>query len=100
MIDPTSDPECRWMRTWVGRRTVLKGGLSLGVELGLAPALALGQEDRASIRPKEGDVLVREGDSNMKPLTPDDIPVGAVQTLAWAMDPTDNTVRSGSRLNR
>lgn len=36
----------------------------------------------------------------MKPLTAEDIRIGAIQTMAWAMDPTDNTVRSGSRLNR
>ena len=29
-----------------------------------------------------------------------DIPLGAAQTLAWAMDPADKTVRSGSRLNQ
>ena len=32
----------------------------------------------------------------MKRLTPDDIPFGAMQTMAWAMDPMDNTVRSRS----
>ena len=34
------------------------------------------------------------------PLTPGDMPLGAAQTLAWAMDPADGTVRSGSRLNQ
>jgi len=86
--------------TRIGRRAVLQGGISLGVGLGLAPTLALGQDDPASIRPQEGDLLVRVGDSSIKPLTPDDIPFGATQTMAWAMDQTDKTVRSGSRLNR
>jgi rieske iron-sulfur protein len=84
----------------VGRRAVLKSGVGLGVVLSLKPALARAQDDRASLRPREGDLLVKEGDSNHKPLTPDDIPVGAMQTMAWAMDATDRTVRSGSRLNR
>jgi rieske iron-sulfur protein len=86
----------------IGRRMVIKRGigLGLGVGLGLAPTLASGQEDPASIRPQEGDLLIKTGDSGLKPLTPDDIPLGAMQTMAWAMNPRDNTVRSGSRLNR
>jgi rieske iron-sulfur protein len=82
----------------VGRRTVLKSGVGLGVGLSLTPALTLAQADPASLRPREGDFLVKEG--GRQPLTPDDIPVGAAQTMAWAMDPADGTVRSGSRLNR
>ena len=44
-------------------------------------------------------MLVKAGDSTMTALAPEDIPAGAAQVMAWAMDPTDNTVRSGSRLN-
>jgi rieske iron-sulfur protein len=86
----------------IGRRMVIKRGirLSLGVGLGLAPTLGWGQEDPASIRPQEGDLLIKAGEPRLTPLTPDDIPLGAMQTMAWAMDPMDNTVRSGSRLNR
>ena len=82
------------------RRDVLKGGLGLGVGLSFVPSAALGQDDPTSLRPKEGDLLVREGDAARKPLTPDDLAIGATQTMAWAMDPNDRTVRSGSRLNR
>jgi rieske iron-sulfur protein len=82
----------------VGRRIVLKSGIGLGVGLSLTPTLTIAQDDPASLRPRAGDFLVKEDDR--KPLTPDDIPAGAAQTLAWAMDPTDRTVRSGSRLNR
>ena len=71
----------------------------MGVGLSLAPTLGPGQDNSASIRPKEGDLLVKVGDSGTKPLTPDDIPAGSMQMMAWAMDSTDNTVRSGSRLN-
>ena len=83
-----------------GRRTAIKGGVGLGVGLLLEPTLAVGQDDRASLRPQEGDLLVRVGDRGLKPLTSEEIPIGAMQTMAWSMDPTDNTVRSGSRLNR
>jgi len=71
----------------------------LGFQLSLAPRV-LGQESPVSIRPKEGDLLVKAGDASATPLTPDDVPVGGMQTMAWAMDPADKTLRSGSRLNR
>jgi rieske iron-sulfur protein len=82
----------------VGRRTVLTSGVGLGIGLSLTPALAFAQDDPASLRPREGDFLIKDGDR--KPLVPDDIPSGASQTMAWAIDPIDGTVRSGSRLNR
>ena len=82
-----------------GRRAVLKAGVGLGVTLGLAGALA-GQGSPASARPREGDWLVKVNDASATPLTPADIPLGARQTMAWALDPSDKTIRSGSRLNR
>jgi rieske iron-sulfur protein len=88
------------MQRVVGRRTILKAGIGLGLGSGLTPGLSGSQEDQASVRPKEGDLLIKSGDSNKTPLAPGDIPRGAMQTLAWAMDPTDRTVRSGSRLNQ
>jgi len=83
----------------IGRRQLLRDGLCLGVGLSLAPAVTLGQTDPAARRPQEGDWLVRSGDASDTPLTPDDIRLGDSQTLVWAMDPTDRTVRRGSRLN-
>ena len=83
----------------VGRRAILKAGIGLGIQLSLGLE-ALGQEDGASKRPKEGDLFVRVGDSTVTPLTPADIPLGGKQTMAWPMDPTDKTLRNGSRLNR
>jgi rieske iron-sulfur protein len=84
-----------------GRRAVLKGGIALGVGLAVEPPpLALGQSDPTSIRPKEGDLLVKVDDASLTPLSPDDILLNAKPMLAWAMDPADRTVRSGSRLNR
>jgi rieske iron-sulfur protein len=83
----------------VGRRAILRAGIGLGIQLSLGQESS-GQEEGASKRPKEGDLLVRVGDSTVTPLTPADIPVRGKQTMAWPMDPTDKTVRNGSRLNR
>ena len=83
-----------------GRRTVLKGALGLGLGLAAAPAVARIQDDAATIRPREGDLLVKVGDSTAKPLTSGDVSPGAQPTVAWPMDPATNTVRSGSRFNR
>jgi Rieske Fe-S protein len=74
------------------RRDVLKAAAALGIRFR--------QGDTASIRPKEGDLLVKSGDGSTTPLTAADIPLGARPTVAWAMDPADKTVRSGSRLNQ
>jgi Rieske Fe-S protein len=63
-------------------------------------SLGLGQTDPASARPKERDLLVRVGDAANTPLTPGDIPLAGGYVPAWAMDPADRTVRSGSRLNQ
>lgn len=72
----------------------------MGVGLGLKPELALCQDNPASSRPGEGDLLVKAGDAMKNPLGPGDIREGARPILAWAMDPADGTVRSGSRLNQ
>jgi rieske iron-sulfur protein len=86
----------------IGRRALLKGGVGLGAGLSVARGNAQGQDTPASARPKEGDWLVKADDTTGRPLTPDDIAdasLGGSPTTAWAMDPTDNTVRSGTRLN-
>jgi rieske iron-sulfur protein len=83
----------------IGRRPLLQAGIALGIELGLR-GKALAQEDAASQRPKEGDLFVKVGDSTATPLRPADLPLGAKQTMAWPMDPADNTLRNRSRLNR
>jgi Rieske Fe-S protein len=63
-------------------------------------SLALGQDDPASVRPKAGDRLIKVGDASQTPLTPTDVPLTGGYLAAWAMDPADKTVRSGSRLNQ
>jgi Rieske Fe-S protein len=69
----------------------------LAVGLASAPGLAMAQE-AATLRPRVGDYLVRQSDPS-KPLTVADIAMHAEQVFAWAVDPSDNTVRKGSRLN-
>lgn len=83
-----------------GRREVLKRAIGLGLGLTIAPGTSFGQEDPASSRPKQGDLLIRFGDAARTPLAPGDISFDKAPTMAWAMDPADGTVRSGSRLNR
>jgi rieske iron-sulfur protein len=83
----------------VGRRALLRAGIALGIELGLCGKV-LAQGDAASQRPKAGDLFVKVGDSTATPLRPADLPLGGKQTMVWSMDPADNTVRNGSRLNR
>ena len=85
------------MEQKVRRRDMLLGGLGIGL-VGAVQAHA--QDDPAAVRPKPGDLLVRDGDTDKKPLTPGDIAADAKPTIAWAMDPDTKTVRSGSRFNR
>jgi rieske iron-sulfur protein len=89
----------------IERRAVLLAGLGLGLGLSVearngGAERAAAQGEGASARPKEGDLLVKAGDSTNTPLTPADIAPGAGPTMAWAMDPGDRSVRSGSRLNQ
>ena len=82
------------------RRDVLKAGVAIGFGVRLAPAMAAAQDDRASAKPQEGDVLVKAGDAGRTPLGPDDVPRGAMQMMAWAMDPAERVVRDGTRFNQ
>jgi rieske iron-sulfur protein len=84
----------------IGRRDLLKTGISLAVGLHAPSRAAAKQDDRASIGPKEGDLLVRAQSPDGTPLKPDDIQPGARPTVAWPMNPGDGTVRSGSRFNQ
>jgi rieske iron-sulfur protein len=77
------------------RRELLTAGLFLG-----AASLLPAQDNPAATPPREGDLLVKAGDAGATPLAPADIRAGGKQTMAWAMDPGDKTVRSASRLNR
>jgi rieske iron-sulfur protein len=84
----------------IGRRQLLKGGIGAGIGLGLGPRSAESQDDQATMRPKPGDLLVRDGDETRTPLTPADIVADAKPTVAWAMEPDGKIVRSASRFNK
>jgi rieske iron-sulfur protein len=83
-----------------GRRTLVKGVIGWGAGLTVASVALHAQDDPSTSRPKEGDLLVRVGDTSLTPLTPNEIPASALQTMAWALDPAAKVVRDGSRLNR
>jgi Rieske Fe-S protein len=82
------------------RRDVLKAVLGLTAVLP-ATKLAAAVEEPAKARPQAGDRFVFfSGDKKGEPVTPEDLPVGGPQVMAWPMDPATSTVRSGSRLNQ
>jgi rieske iron-sulfur protein len=85
--------------SWTSRRAFLRTGLTIGVGYGVSSSSRAAQDDPASLRPRQGDRLVRL-DGPHTPLTPGDVPRGERQTMAWAMDPASGIVRSGSRLNQ
>jgi rieske iron-sulfur protein len=78
------------------RRSVLVLASIAGLEFvagQVAPAVA----QPADERPKRGDLLVAI-DGETRPLAPADVP--DTPLLAWPMDPKENVVRNGSRLNK
>jgi rieske iron-sulfur protein len=101
-IDPTASDRagapCPCAIKAAGRRALLVAGVGLGV--GLVANAAGAQSDPTRDRPQEGDLLIKAGDATPTPLTPDSIPLGAGQVMAWPMDPAGNVVRDGSRLNK
>jgi Rieske Fe-S protein len=88
--------EARWHVRRIRRRTAIE----LGLCLVLAPPVVCAQTDAKRERPREGDLLVAIGSTTPEPLKPDDVPPSGKLTMAWPLDPTDNTVRDGSRLNK
>ncbi len=91
-------PVCLVANGKTGRRTLLGAGIGLGA--GLAAGTVSAQSESSRARPREGDLLIRVDDAESTPLTPDSLPLGAGQVLAWPLDPSDNEVRNGSRLNK
>jgi nitrite reductase/ring-hydroxylating ferredoxin subunit len=85
------------------RRQALLGagaGLGVGVGLGVTVQPAEAQSDAARLRPQAGDLLVRADSTDLSPLMPESLVVGAGQLLAVPYDPVAKLVRDGSRLNR
>jgi Rieske Fe-S protein len=93
-----SGASCPCAIATAGRRTLLAAGVGLGVEF--AARMAGAQTDATRDRPKAGDLLVRVGSTDLTPLEPNSLPLGAGQVMAWPMDPDGNIVRDGSRLNK
>jgi Rieske Fe-S protein len=81
-----------------GRRGLLTAGI--GAAIGWTAGSARAQSEAANERPKAGDLLVREDSAQPIPLAPDSLPLGTGQVMAWPLDPADNVLRNGSRLNK
>jgi Rieske Fe-S protein len=47
-----------------------------------------------------GDLLVKNGDAMLTPLTVKDIALAATPVIAWPLSSADRVLRNGSRLNR
>ena len=92
------DASCPCAIATAGRRTLLAAGVGLGV--GLAARMAGAQADATRDRPKEAICWSRRAATELTPLGPDSLPLGAGQVMAWPMDPAGNVVRDGSRLNK
>ena len=88
--------EARWQVCRIRRRAAIE----LGLCLALAPRVVGAQTDAKRERPREGDLLVAIDSATSEPLKPDDVSPKGKLTMAWPLDPTDNTVRDGSRLNK
>jgi rieske iron-sulfur protein len=80
------------------RRDVLALASIAGLEAVAGSLIAPAFGEPADERPKRGDLLVPIDGAEVRPLAPADIT--ATPLLAWPMDPAQNIVRSGSRLNK
>jgi rieske iron-sulfur protein len=79
---------------------MLRAFAAASVSLAIRPPVRASQNDQASARLKEGDLLVRPNDSSRTPLTPLDLAAEAPPIAVWPMDPTDRVVRSAFRFNQ
>src|SRR5271163_4232763 len=80
------------------RRDVLALASIAGLELAAGGTVPCAFAQAADERPKHGDLLVAVDGTETRPLTPADVPMTPL--LAWPMDPKENVVRNGSRLNK
>jgi rieske iron-sulfur protein len=85
----------------LSRRGVLKSVLSISLGFQLMGRIAHTAEDPKRLRPQVGDIFIFPlGDHQGQVITPQDLPVGGPPVLAYPTDPTTQTLRNGSRLNR
>ena len=83
------------------RRDALKGAVAVGLVLACPGIVAAAMADEKTDRPRKGDRLVfAYGERAGQIITPDDLPLGGPQQLAFPMDPATNVVRDGSLLNQ
>jgi rieske iron-sulfur protein len=84
----------------VARRGFLKAALGLGLCLSFPDGAFARVDDPKTARPQEGDRFVFSfGDREGQIVTPEDLPLGGPQQLAYAMEPRAKIVRNGSTLN-
>src|SRR2546430_4529908 len=83
-----------------GRRAVLKAALGLGLCFSFFDGAFARGEDPKTAHPQEGDQFVfSSGDRDGQLVTPEYLPLGGPQRLAYPMDPRAKIVRNGSTLN-
>src|SRR2546428_3682620 len=83
-----------------GRRAVLKAALGLGLCFSFFDGAFARGEDPKTAHPQEGDQFVfSSGDRDGQLVTPEYLPLGGPQQLAYPMDPRAKIVRNGSTLN-
>lgn len=96
----TTCDQCLAYRNF-SRRGVLKSALSIGLGFQFMSRIAYTAEDPKRIRPQAGDIFIFPlGDHQGQVITPQDLPVGGPPVLVYPTDPTTQTLRNGSRLNR
>jgi Rieske Fe-S protein len=85
----------------LSRRSVLKSALGAGLILHLVSVAAGAPDNDKSARPQAGDILVFSRDDRKGQLiTAQDLSLGGAPVFAYPMNPTTQTIRDGSRLNR
>ena len=83
-----------------GRRAFLTAAIGLGLCLSVPDGAFARADDPRPARPQVGDRLVFAfGDKEGQIVTPEDLPLGGPQQLAYPMDPVAKIVRNGSTLN-
>jgi Rieske Fe-S protein len=78
----------------------LKAAVAAGIGV-TVPAAARAQTGPQRMRPEEGDRFVFvSGEKQGAEITPDALPEGGPQVLAWPTDPKTKTIRDASRLSQ
>jgi rieske iron-sulfur protein len=83
------------------RRTALKVAVGVGLGATLCGVDVVAAADEKNARPRKGDRLVFAfGDRAGQLITPQALPLGGPQQLAFPMDPATKVIRDGSLLNQ